>query len=49
MQAPIPTYDLVALDRAARAERARVIGAMIRAGAQWLGARLAMTFARRAA
>jgi len=49
MQAPIPTYDLIALDRAARAERARVIAAMFRAGAQWLGARLAMTLARRTA
>ncbi len=33
--------DIIAIERAARAERARVIGGFLRAGFRWIGARLA--------
>ena len=48
MKTAIPTYDLIAIERAARAERARVIAAMFRSAAQWLAQRLSLP-ARRAA
>lgn len=36
--------DFVAIERAARAERARFIAAMVRSAGQWISARVAMAF-----